>query len=167
MSDVGTETEEDENLPQRKRPAHLPSFSPINRAIIQFVTVCTKDRARVLTSPEAHQILREIWANDRIYRVGRYVIMPDHVHLFCSPSKQPPESLKRWISFWKSTSAQKFPTDIVKLWQRDFWDTQLRGRESYASKWNYVRNNPVRAGLVNDAEDWPYQGEISPLLWHD
>jgi hypothetical protein len=36
----------------------------------------------------------------------------------------------------------------------------LRGEESYGQKWNYVRESPVRAGLVMRAEDWPYSGEI-------
>ncbi len=32
--------------------------------------------------------------------------------------------------------------------------------ESYSQKWDYVRENPVRAGLVKRAEDWPYAGAL-------
>ena len=39
-------------------------------------------------------------------------------------------------------------------------DDLLRSAESYGQKWNYVRENPIRAGLVKKAEDWPYAGEI-------
>ena len=46
------------------------------------------------------------------------------------------------------------------IWQRRFFDHVLRSDESYAEKWNYVRENPVRAGLVKSADDWPYAGEI-------
>ena len=46
------------------------------------------------------------------------------------------------------------------IWQRGFFDHLLRSDESYAQKWNYVRENPVRAGLVRNADDWPYSGEI-------
>ena len=46
------------------------------------------------------------------------------------------------------------------LWQRSFFDHVLRSNESYSEKWNYVRDNPVRAGLVANAADWPYAGEI-------
>ena len=53
------------------------------------------------------------------------------------------------------------------IFQRDQWDTQLRTGESYASKWEYVRNNPVRKCLVARADDWPYQGELNILQWHD
>jgi len=48
----------------------------------------------------------------------------------------------------------------ARFWQPGFFDHVLRSDESYAEKWNYVRDNPVRAGLVKAADDWPYQGEI-------
>jgi REP-associated tyrosine transposase len=47
------------------------------------------------------------------------------------------------------------------LWQRGFFDHLIRNTESYAQKWDYVRENPVRAGLVGKAEEWKYQGEIA------
>jgi hypothetical protein len=53
------------------------------------------------------------------------------------------------------------------LWQQDCWDTQLRRGESYGEKWEYVRRNPVRAGLCALHEEWMFQGEISVLTWHD
>ena len=49
------------------------------------------------------------------------------------------------------------------FWQRGFFDPVLRSEESYAQKWDDVRANPVRAGLVSDAEDWPFAGEIVDL----
>jgi putative transposase len=45
-------------------------------------------------------------------------------------------------------------------WQPGFFDHLIRNEESYGEKWNYVRDNPVRAGLVTNAYDWPYKGEI-------
>jgi hypothetical protein len=48
-------------------------------------------------------------------------------------------------------------------WQEGFFDHVLRSSESDAQKWEYVHLNPVRAGLVADAEEWPYQGEVVPL----
>jgi len=48
-------------------------------------------------------------------------------------------------------------------WQEGFFDHVLRNGESYAQKWNYVRVNPVRAGVSRTPEEWPYQGEIVPF----
>ena len=56
---------------------------------------------------------------------------------------------------------------VPPLWQRGCWDTQLRLGENFAAKCEYVRNNPVRAGLVANADEWPYQGRLNNLTWHD
>jgi REP element-mobilizing transposase RayT len=49
---------------------------------------------------------------------------------------------------------------LKSFWQPGFFDHLLRRDESYAQKWDYVWRNPVRARLVAQPEDWPYQGEI-------
>ena len=46
------------------------------------------------------------------------------------------------------------------IWQRGFFDHVIRSSESYSQKWEYVRDNPVRAGLVQEADEWPFQGEL-------
>jgi len=51
--------------------------------------------------------------------------------------------------------------------ERDFWDRQLRQSDSYRAKWNYVRQNPVRKGLVDREEAWPFQGEENQLRCAD
>ena len=49
------------------------------------------------------------------------------------------------------------------VWQEEFFDHVLRSSESYSEKWNYVRNNPLRHGLIANADDWPWQGQIEEL----
>lgn len=155
-------------LPQRKRPVHLPSAEKLNRSVIQVVTVCTFQRQPLRSLEAAHRVLEEVWQDDLVYRVGRYVIMPGHIHLFCSPNSYPAEPLNRWVSYWKSRSALKLRLkNGDKVWQKNFWDRQLRSHESYSEKWLYIQNNPVRAGLVARAEEWPHQGEVYKLHWHD
>jgi len=51
------------------------------------------------------------------------------------------------------------------IWQADYFDRYLRSAESYSEKWQYVADNAVRAGLVNDAEAWPYRGTIHELMF--
>ncbi len=41
----------------------------------------------------------------------------------------------------------------------------MRSGEKYHEKWLYVRENPVRAGLVGDVEHWVFQGELNVLRW--
>ena len=51
-----------------------------------------------------------------------------------------------------------------RVWQKEFFDHVLRSCESYSQKWDYVKENPVRAGLVKKSDDWPFQGEIESLM---
>jgi REP element-mobilizing transposase RayT len=87
--------------------------------------------------------------------------MPDHVHLFVAFPRQG-ITLSQWIQALKSVLGK----ELLRLgyqkphWQEGFFDHLLRTGESYAEKWEYVRMNPVRAGLCARLEDWPYQGEI-------
>ena len=76
--------------------------------------------------------------------------------------------MKDWIKMWKSMSTRALKLKLGlsgSLWQRDYFDRFLRSSDNYSDKWTYVRNNPVRAGLVSRVEDWPYQGEIHILKW--
>ena len=133
-----------------------------------FLTVCTAKRVRVLDNVDAHSILSTIWHESRErdgWWVGRYVIMPDHVHLFAMPDGNP-ESLSEWVAMWKSISVRQVVRKTrasPPIWQRDYFDRFLRTRESDSAKWDYVFNNPVRAKLTERAEDWPYQGVIHEL----
>jgi putative transposase len=89
--------------------------------------------------------------------------MPDHLHVFAAPC--PLEiTLENWIKYWKSQFTKKRRI-VDQRWQVNHWDTRMRSGESYDDKWSYVRENPVRAGLVASAEDWPYQGELNILAW--
>jgi len=72
--------------------------------------------------------------------------------------------LDAWVSYWKSQFTRRHGRG-PRLWQPRHWDTRLRRGESYMAKWDYVRHNPVRHGLVARPEEWPYQGEIFPLDW--
>jgi len=50
------------------------------------------------------------------------------------------------------------------IWQAEFFDHVLRSSESYSQKWDYVKENAVRAGLVVSVDDWQWQGEIESLM---
>ena len=150
------------------RPARFPVVPAGNRSCMIFVTVCTRDRQPILANDKAHQILLEAWAAADIWLVGRYCIMPDHLHLFCAPASPEPCSIQQWSRYWKSCASRAWPNPQHKpLWQPNLWDRQMRRHENYSAKWCYVRNNPVRHELVPSPEQWPYQGEMNVLTWHD
>jgi REP element-mobilizing transposase RayT len=75
--------------------------------------------------------------------LGRYVIMPDHVHPFVRGDRS--FTLASWIGGLKR--AISVTLESPKLWRPGFFDHILRSDESYGEKWNYIHENPVRAGL--------------------
>ncbi|MBI3919804.1 MAG: hypothetical protein HY318_00195 [Armatimonadetes bacterium] len=132
--------------------------------MIVYLTVCTKDRRGWLATDKNHALLVKVWTEATAWLVGRYVIMPDHIHLFAVPGQMEIE-FDNWVRYWKSQFSKQHHGHSHR-WQTDHWDTRLRSSESYEEKWEYVRNNPVRHGLVERSEDWPYQGEIHVLPWY-
>ncbi|OGV45652.1 MAG: hypothetical protein A2X46_15000 [Lentisphaerae bacterium GWF2_57_35] len=91
--------------------------------------------------------------------------MPDHVHLFARPSAAA-KTMKAWVKMWKSVSSRKMAHALgieASIWQADYFDRYLRNGDSYSDKWQYVELNPVRAGLVETADQWPYKGRIWDL----
>ena len=95
--------------------------------------------------------------------------MPDHVHLFCAPEPKA-DSLSVFVGAWKRWSSRRISelprtasAATAPIWQREFFDHLLRSEESYDQKWNYVRENPVRAGLAQSADQWSWAGEIDQL----
>jgi len=130
---------------------------------LYFVTFCTHRRRACLASAELHTAFIQ-FANRGYEKsnvaVGRYVIMPDHVHLFVRGADG--FVVGRWIGMLKQRLGKIGSSSPIvgQFWQEGFFDHVLRSDENYAKKSEYVRQNPVRAGLVECAEDWPYQGEI-------
>ncbi|MGH9449801.1 MAG: REP-associated tyrosine transposase [Terriglobia bacterium] len=130
---------------------------------IYFITACTDRRRPLLAKDGVHRSFRvfaEEALNHRVW-VGRYVLMPDHLHLFAGFADGSPK-LSDWVSALKRTLSVALPYTRFPAphWQKGFFDHALRSAESYGQKWAYVRDNPVRAGLVTVATDWAYQGEI-------
>ena len=135
---------------------------------IYFVTTCTYQRKAILAREEVAKILIREWSSARKrhgWAIGRYVIMPDHVHFFCAPELDA-KPLPVFIGFWKEWTSKGIKQALgltSPVWQEEFFDHVLRSSESYSEKWNYVRSNPVRHGFVADADDWPWQGQIEEL----
>ena len=155
---------------------------------LYFVTVRARRRLPILAAGAVHSAFRDFALRGfekKQIAIGRYVVMPDHVHLFVSGPHE--FRLKQWGRMLKlvlGRATQKralhrsdddrkalhrsAPTSraLLEIWERGFFDHVIRNSESYAQKWEYVRQNPVRAGLVERAEDWPYQGEIVEIYRH-
>jgi putative transposase len=157
---VGRDSVESPELRQRRHPAK-GVFIFRGQATIVFVTVCSRCRKSDLANAVVHDGLLRAWNKADRWVIGAYMIMPDHIHFFCSPLDETME-IEKWMTFWKR-QLKRVLGENAPQFQIDGFHHRLRGEESYTEKWEYVRANPVRAGLVEKAEDWPYQGVLNEL----
>jgi REP element-mobilizing transposase RayT len=139
--------------------------------------------ACVLRDPRIARLVEEALQHfdETRYHLREWVVMPNHVHVlietlgaqasslhasegrFGTAAKMAalPEahSLASIVHSWKSYTANR-TNPIVdrngRLWQPEYFDRVIRDEEHLRAAGEYVRNNPVKAGLVQRAEDWPY-----------
>ena len=147
-----------------KRPPRIELFQGIRP--LYFITFNTHLRSKVLANDAVHEAFRTFAERahaEHGIAVGRYVLMPDHVHLFVALPED--VRLASWIKSLKAVLGKVLASEGIgpPHWQQSFFDHVLRGSESYSEKWDYVQQNPVRAGLVDDVDSWPFQGEIVRL----
>jgi len=143
------------------RPPRLEAFQKYDPPLY-FITFNTHRRKKLLANKRVHDRFIQ-FANAALPRgivIGRYVIMPDHIHFFVSGTDD--FLLTQWIRALKRTLSTVI-TALPPHWQKGFFDHLIRHNESYSEKWEYVCQNPVRAGLVSEADAWVWQGEIESL----
>ena len=149
------------------RPQRLGRLESVFiRSPIYFLTACTSNRRKILTNSATHEAFIEFAHAGPEYGswIGKYVLMPDHLHTFLSLDEDKMK-LANWMKSSKNSLSKALRTRKISAphWQKTFFDHVLRSSESYGEKWQYVYENPVRARLVDRAEDWPFQGEIFSL----
>jgi putative transposase len=132
------------------------------QSTIVFLTVSTLNRQRGIADHKTHQALIEAWQNADAWSVGDYVVMPDHLHVFCAPRNLECE-IESWIAYWKWQFRKRQPS--APRFQSRGFHHRLRRSDNYEAKIDYVLNNPVRAGLVAHVDSWPFRGKLNELVW--
>ena len=90
------------------------------------------------------------------------LLMPDHLHALISFSWEPKLSMNRVIADWKRYVATQFGIS----WQRDYFDHRIRSEQDHQSTWHYIRENPVRAALVETYDLWPHVWLPEQIGWN-
>jgi putative transposase len=156
-----------EHVPLHRVPGrHTPSQGvriSLGEPTIVFLTVCARHRREWMAQPSVRKSLEEVWRSADAWLVGYYLLMPDHLHLFCAP-RDLRFTIEQWVRYWKREFTLRH-VDQNWEWQRSSFHHRQRTSQEYQNKWQYVRENPIRKGLVADPDDWPYSGMIHELRW--
>lgn len=131
------------NLPVRRHPDEGVLILRGQPTIV-FLTVCSAKRQKGLANERVQKALVQAWSTADAWQVGLYLIMLDHIHLFCWPQSEDYE-IEHWIAFWKRQFRRLCKT--APPFQSRGFHHRLRNDESYEEKWKYIRQNPV-------ARDW-------------
>jgi putative transposase len=147
-------------LPERKILPHgVPWW--VGDGAQYFITICTVPKgADQLCDSRVFNAIQEAFAyyqeSHKLW-VHLLLLMPDHLHCIVSFAVEP--GMQKSIKDFKKYMAR----EVGVKWQRDFFDHRLRSNEGYREKASYIRMNPVRAGLCDKPDDWPYVWE-NPLI---
>lgn len=137
-----------------------------------FFTVNTLRRLPVLTEAPVREALREAIRQTRLtapFDIDAWVLLPDHLHCIWTLPQGDADFSMRWSRIKRYVSQQCGDTFGIGnvsasrtmrresgLWQRRFWEHQIRDEADFARHVEYIHWNPVKHGLVARAVDWPY-----------
>ncbi|HPA20212.1 MAG TPA: hypothetical protein PLU30_20855 [Verrucomicrobiae bacterium] len=136
------------------RPPRVPVWLPWDQPVIYFVTLGVAGRRRVLHNAGAWDACRHTLDLLDRWQTLACTFMPDHGHFLVAPVWNRDEPLGQWMKWSKRWFRESNPHEWE--WQEGGFDRLLRGFESAEEKWRYIRENPVRAGLVSHWSEWPY-----------
>lgn len=140
---------------------------------LYFFTVITHQRRPFLTDPLARNCLRYAWrrvAHDHPFELIAVCLLPDHLHCIWRLPPDDNDFSTRWSRIKahftrqylqrggregiRNPSRQK--RTEAAIWQRRFWEHQIRDEQDLQRHLDYIHYNPVKHALVTEAQDWPW-----------
>ncbi len=139
---------------------HAEPEAVLSPARTFFVTTKTSMGRRLLQSERNAMLFVDVlrtYAAAKKFRVHDFVVMPDHVHLLITVDRD--MTIERAMQFVKGGFSYRLKKETGysgEVWQRGFSEVRAETRESFAQHREYIRQNPVKAGLVALGDEYPY-----------
>jgi putative transposase len=132
----------------------------LNPSRIFFATTRTSMGKRLLQSERNAglliDVLRSLVAEHR-FKLHDFVIMPDHIHILVEVRAD--MTIERAMQFIKGRFSHHLSHECGyngEVWQRGFTEEQVMSKQAFESHRTYIAENPVKAGLVGDVEEYPF-----------
>lgn len=150
-----------------------------------FFTIVTYNRQPVFRSDETIALLRQAFHTVKAedpFAIDAIAILPDHIHSIWTLPEGDADFSSRWRrikarfslrcpqAYKQSLSRRRKGEQTV--WQRRFWEHQIRHEADFEQHVDYIHYNPVKHSLVDAPRDWPYssfhryvEDGIYPVDW--
>jgi REP element-mobilizing transposase RayT len=133
--------------------ASSESFQVLDRLLDE-----TRTGARYLAIPDlADLVSKSIWHGATVmqhYELHAFVVMPNHVHLLMTPNRSLPKILNSLKSFTARRASAFLARSGNAFWMSESYDHMVRSCREFEAIQRYIEENPVRALLVKQAEDY-------------
>ena len=158
--DERAETRATTDFERRRR--HLPHWE--QPGAVYYITFALREGVRAqLSEAQLARLVVDALHHDHgtRYELHTYVIMPDHVHVILRPVRRGKGTvpLSEIMKTLKGVTAHRINAALGRrgpLWRDESHDRIIRNPTEYAQKVRYIETNPVVAGLVERADDWPW-----------
>ena len=123
-----------------------------------FITASTFQKRQLLQSDRMRQLFLDVlfhYRQQQKYLLHEFVLMPDHFHLLITPTV----TLERAMQFVKGGFSFRANRELGfahEIWQPSYYDRRVRVAEECFAFREYIRQNPVKKGMVQVAEEFPY-----------
>jgi putative transposase len=132
----------------------------LSSARVFFVTTKTIMARHLLQSEQNAMLLIDVLRSNVAtgkFQLHDFVIMPDHVHLLMTlPGDLTVEKAMQLVKGGFSYRLKREFGFQGEVWQRGFSEVRIKDGRSFLQHRGYIVQNPVKAGLVDSAEQWPY-----------
>jgi putative transposase len=151
----------------------MPNYIRTRTGATFFFTVVSYERRPILCDEAIRHSLRIAIDNVRLNRpfsIDGWVLMPDHLHCIWTLPEGDIDFSTRWLLIKRSVSRFSKPVALdpelrshsarrhreSTIWQRRFWEHQIRDELDFERHLDYIHFNPVKHGYVQRAVDWPF-----------
>ena len=143
----------------QRKPNRLKNFT-YEGSYAYFLTICCYNNENYFNDENTVLNILEV-LNKESSKVNFYILaycfMPDHLHILTSGDEK--TSLIKFVKNFKQITGYNFKKATRRnLWQKSFHDHIVRKEENLNSIVEYIFNNPVRKGIVEDYENFPFLG---------
>ncbi len=150
-----------------------------------FFTVVTYNRRAILCKQPHVELLREAFRSVVMahpFTIDAFVLLPDHLHCIWTLPEHDDDFSNRWrqiksyftkrclFEFKDGRTAADQKRGERTVWQRRFWEHQIRNDADYIKHVEYIHYNPVKHRLVKSPKAWPHSSFhkfVKTGVYHD